>query len=219
MTEVEWDSAQDPESMLAALDDKVTPRKWRLFACGCCRRVWSLLREKIMRESVELAEDYADGLASDEELAAGCQDALGMWSSWPRMDRAIFKAFAAVTWVVKPNADWDVATNALECCLQAECRMQPDEAKQDRCELIRDVFGNPFRGNPRVLATSDAGLERLRLLAESIYDDPERLDTLPGLADALVAAGCQDEEILRHCRVTGSHVRGCWVLDLLLGKK
>ena len=42
---------------------------------------------------------------------------------------------------------------------------------------------------------------------------------MPVLADALEEAGCQDAIILNHCREPGGHVRGCWVVDLLLGKK
>ena len=54
-------------------------------------------------------------------------------------------------------------------------------------------------------------------LAEGIYAD-RAFDRLPLLADALEEAGCADAEILRHCRKPGEHVRGCWLLDLLLGK-
>jgi hypothetical protein len=54
-------------------------------------------------------------------------------------------------------------------------------------------------------------------LAQPIYDE-RAFDRLPLLADALVAAGCTNEEILAHCRSGGEHVRGCWVVDLILGK-
>ena len=54
-------------------------------------------------------------------------------------------------------------------------------------------------------------------LAQTIYDD-RRFDLLPILADALQEAGCADSEILQHCHAPGPHVRGCWVVDLLLGK-
>jgi hypothetical protein len=54
-------------------------------------------------------------------------------------------------------------------------------------------------------------------LAESIYTD-RAFDRLPILADALEEAGCDNADILAHCRQGGEHARGCWVLDLLLGK-
>ena len=42
---------------------------------------------------------------------------------------------------------------------------------------------------------------------------------MPILADALEDAGCTNQDILNHCRGGGEHVRGCWVVDLLLGKE
>jgi hypothetical protein len=54
-------------------------------------------------------------------------------------------------------------------------------------------------------------------LAEAIYAD-RAFDRMPVLADALEEAGCSDDQILSHCRGEGPHVRGCWVVDLVLGK-
>jgi hypothetical protein len=58
----------------------------------------------------------------------------------------------------------------------------------------------------------------VKKLAAAIYDDTA-FDRLPILADALEEAGCHDAEILAHCRGPGPHVRGCWVIDLLIGKE
>jgi hypothetical protein len=217
MIAAEWDSAHAPAHMLSLLGDRVSPRKWRLFACGCCRRVWSLLHDRTMRECVEIAEDHADDLASERALAAVCRQGWETWSNWPRMDQFTFKAVSAAAWVAKPVVDAEVAATVLQCSLNADCRLEPEEAMRDRCELIRDVFGNPFRQAP-VLTGSAARLEIVRELAESIYDDP-RFDDLPILADALLDAGCHDEQILSHCREPGTHVRGCWVVDLVLAKE
>jgi hypothetical protein len=93
--------------------------------------------------------------------------------------------------------------------------LEPEDALRDRCDLIRDVFGNPF-GRLPLLTGPSAGLETVRHLAETIYDEP-RFDHLPALAVALRDAGCHDEQILSHCRKPGNHVRGCWVVDWLLG--
>jgi hypothetical protein len=54
-------------------------------------------------------------------------------------------------------------------------------------------------------------------IARAIYDG-RAFERMPILADALEDAGCGDADILRHCREPGEHVRGCWVVDLLLGK-
>ncbi len=82
-------------------------------------------------------------------------------------------------------------------------------------DQIRDIFGNPFRPvacDPEWL-TSD-----VLALARGIYDD-RAFDRMPILADALQDAGCDNDEVLNHCRDPNQiHVRGCWVVDLLLGK-
>ena len=81
--------------------------------------------------------------------------------------------------------------------------------------ILRDIFGNPFRPvafDPAWRTSTAVGL------AEAIYDE-RAFDRLPILADALQDAGCEDADILGHCRGDGPHVRGCWVVDLVLGKE
>jgi hypothetical protein len=80
--------------------------------------------------------------------------------------------------------------------------------------LIRDPFGNPFR--PVALCPSWLTVG-VRALARAIYED-RTFDLLPLLADALEEAGCTNPAVLDHCRDPGEHVRGCWALDLVLGK-
>jgi hypothetical protein len=87
-----------------------------------------------------------------------------------------------------------------------------------QAELLRCIFGNPFR--PAIVDPSwltwNAGT--VVQLAETIYAE-RRFGDLPVLADALEEAGCANEDILNHCRAPGEHARGCWVVDLLLGKQ
>jgi hypothetical protein len=81
--------------------------------------------------------------------------------------------------------------------------------------IFRCVFGNPFHPvafDPRWRTADTVGLAR------GIYED-RAFDRLPLLADALMDAGCADEQVLEHCRSEGPHVRGCWVVDLVLGKE
>jgi hypothetical protein len=54
-------------------------------------------------------------------------------------------------------------------------------------------------------------------MARVIYD-LRAFDKMPKLVDYLTEAGCASTEVLLHCREPGPHVRGCWVVDLLLGK-
>ncbi len=86
-----------------------------------------------------------------------------------------------------------------------------------QADLLRDIIGNPFRpasADPAWL-TWNGGL--LARMARAIYED-HRFADLPILADALEDAGCTDAEFLAHCRGGGTHARGCWVVDQLLGK-
>jgi hypothetical protein len=91
----------------------------------------------------------------------------------------------------------------------------PEQAEQSR--LLRDVQGNPFRPvavEPGWLAWNDGTVVKL---AQGIYEE-RAFDRSPILADALEEAGCTDADLLGHLRSPGPHVRGCWALDLVLGK-
>jgi hypothetical protein len=103
-------------------------------------------------------------------------------------------------------------TEGLEPSTPVDVRLREREVQ---AALLRDLFGNPFRPASLGAAwlTRDAST-----LAQSIYDDRNFVD-LPILADALEEAGCSDPDILGHCRSGGDHVRGCWVVDLVLNKK
>ena len=82
-------------------------------------------------------------------------------------------------------------------------------------DLLRDIFGSPFRpivADPAWLTPTAVAI------ATAIYAD-RAFERMPILADALEEAGCTNEDVLLHCRSDGQHVRGCWVVDLLLGKE
>ena len=102
----------------------------------------------------------------------------------------------------RQGADYDTAEAAEE---------------REQVRLLRDIFGNPFRFpliDPAWLRWSDGTVVKM---AQSIYDD-RTFDRLPILADALEESGCHDTDILSHCREPAEHVRGCWVIDLVLAK-
>ena len=91
------------------------------------------------------------------------------------------------------------------------------QAEWPRGWLVREIVGNPF--HPVTVSTAwlvwDGGT--VPRLAQAIYAD-RAFDRLPVRADALEDAGCTDTRLLAHCRSGGQHVRGCWAVDLLLGK-
>ncbi|MBP3960792.1 hypothetical protein J8F10_36690 [Gemmata sp. G18] len=87
--------------------------------------------------------------------------------------------------------------------------------KRDQADTLRDIFGNTFR--PVSLSPSWR-TDTAVALATQMYEARE-FSTMPILADALQDAGCDSADILEHCRSKGPHVRGCWVVDLVLGKE
>ncbi|AWM42247.1 hypothetical protein C1280_14260 [Gemmata obscuriglobus] len=80
---------------------------------------------------------------------------------------------------------------------------------------MRDIFGNPFRP---VTFSLEWRTETTVALAAQMYESRD-FSVMPILADALQDAGCDSADILDHCRGSGPHVRGCWVVDLVLGKQ
>jgi hypothetical protein len=93
-----------------------------------------------------------------------------------------------------------------------------DTEQAAQAALLRCIVGQPFwhvSVTPSCLTWSDGTVPRI---ARAIYDE-RAFDRMPILADALADAGCDNADLLAHCRGPGSHVRGCWVVDLLLGKQ
>jgi hypothetical protein len=110
------------------------------------------------------------------------------------------------------------AAEAVKCVAGANGRAARAGERARQAHLVRDLFGNPFRPAPRVDPTWLAwNGGTVRKLAEGIYAE-RAFDRLPILADALEDAGCTDAALLSHCRSAGEHMRGCWPVDLLLGK-
>jgi hypothetical protein len=217
MTETEWLECEQPGRLLEFVHERTSPRKWRLLACALCRRVGSLLQDKRSRRAVETAEGFADGLvlASPQALAEACQGAVDAWSWWPRMDKHTWQALGAATSVAKPAIEISEMVHVLENSLGADCRLAPAEARRDRCEVIRDIFGNPFHSPNLDRSWYEAEGASLPPLVRSIYSE-RRFEAVPEVADLLEKTGCRNGDIIAHCKQPSEHVRGCWVLDLLL---
>lgn len=220
-------------------------RKLRLLSVGCCRADWHLITNADCRRTIEVAERAADSkatrievrnaAASCDALAIAAQDRMQVLmqrghnyrSSNPEvkaimLDQAMAYAASYAASQRGGILGLQIVTNSV-AQLQV---MQPDAAAElplsektrdvgaRHCDLIRDVFGNPFRPvtiDPRWCSSTVLDLAR------TIYDD-RGWERMPILADALMDAGCDSEDLIKHCQGTGPHVRGCFVVDLLLGK-
>jgi hypothetical protein len=226
MTEAEWLACDDPRPMLEKVRGGCRERKWRLFCCACCRRVWRLLRDPRHRAAVAAAERLADGEISPEELVP-IADASYAASFIGPGGRYIHKGGAAHLLLRHFSSydDWDetyrcppLDNTALAAEMVAE-RLRTKE-RGAQAALVRDIFANPFRPvafNPAWRSTTVAALAEAayqeRLLPSGTLD-PQRLAVL---ADAVEEAGA-DAAVVAHLRSGGPHVRGCHVVDLVLGR-
>ena len=205
-TEQEWLKCNDPVQMIDLLEDAYSDRKLRLWGCASLRLVWSMLKEESFRDSVIFAEDFADCLASEGELEKARAEA--QWT------------FEIVESIGLSQAEYDLTLAAASITNSSAFQGARSVAECTEINgklgsaLCRDIFGNPFRPvllDPRWLSSTVFNL------ASTIYD--ERVwERMPILGDALMDAGCDSDEIIQHCQGPGPHVRGCWVVDLLLGK-
>jgi hypothetical protein len=222
MTEQEWMSCEDPWQMLLFLRDKASDRKLRLFKCACCRRIWHLIGPAEYRHVVEVAELFSDQQADESELQRALEDTwtvTGNPGHDPTAWAVIHTAGELVerwNWSYVEDVTHTHAARAVSIAAERGDELDPAELLA-QAALLRDLFGNPFRPaviEPCLLA-HDAG--SLCRMAQTIYEE-RRFADLPILADALEEAGCTDKALLSHCRGPGPHVRGCWALDLILGK-
>jgi hypothetical protein len=231
MTEADWLAASDPQPMLAFLHTRggTSERKLRLFAVACCRRVLHELRDERSREALVVAERYADGLATEGELDDAataacevCEEEAG-WASPDAGEpedtgRPLTYSASAYTAAI-PVGWWGAAPAFVEPYYIILDRTPDKESERvTQAALLRCIVGNPVRPAPSlasaVLAFDGGTVPRL---AAAIYED-RAFGRLPVLADALEDAGCAEPGILGHCRAGGEHVRGCWVVDLVLSK-
>ena len=239
MTEKEWRASTDPQAMLnrARLSGLASQRKQLLFMAACLRRLWPALLYRGSREAVEELERVADQLATDEEWAAAARaaeaaaevarkDADNMASPESVSAWAIYAAAAAAWAVHGAFRDADPALGIVWAANLAEHGGGGYCHPAAQAALLRDLFGPlPFRLLPPVApAWLGWNAGTVGRLAEGVYDDrrlPEgTLDptSLAVLADALEDAGCDQADLLAHLRGSGPHVRGCWAVDLILGK-
>jgi hypothetical protein len=246
MTEAEWLACTEPDEMLEYLRTKASERKLRLFTCACCRRVFEMLADDRSRSGLEAAEYYADNLGSlaeNSEVREGClramEDAAGDSES-AELGHAKWHAACAAVCCTEIHLGWCTARASSQEVRQAEacyCHEsdnpgvevpfpEPEADGTAHAELLRDIIGNPF--SPSKLDPSWLGWNggAIGKAAAAAYEERElpsghlENNRLAVLADMLEEAGATDVALLSHLREQGAvHVRGCWVIDLLLAKQ
>jgi hypothetical protein len=213
-------AADTPEQHEFLLSD----RKHRLLACGLCRRVAPLIDRPELLGVLAAAEAFADGQLGELELSRAREFALSIARSHagiPEQEKYAL-AVALTATVVPPSS------RTFYKSVEPSAASLVDRYLRGALELLADDGG----ALPDVpgFAAAFADLEP----RECVFDPAWRTDTavalarqmyesrdfgaMPILADALQDAGCEDENILNHCRdLAQVHVRGCWVVDLVLG--
>jgi hypothetical protein len=205
MTEAEWLACDDPIQLLRHLQPDENGRKRLLLTSTCLRRSWETLPQA-GREWVECAEQAADHRISLEALSAlqeDCEQAIAdRWGTGKGIEAidAVKELFYARYWFD------DYIYLIGDAAWKAE--------RREQVVILRDIFGNPFRP---VNVTPTWLTSTVVALARQMYESRD-FTPMPILADALQDAGCDHPDILDHCRGPGPHVRGCWVIDLVLGK-
>jgi hypothetical protein len=238
-----WFSGTELRATISFLKGKSHERKLKLFACACCRRINHLLIDDRSKRAIDVVEQFHEGRVTRQiydNAFQSAQDAYMALSRDVANDEAtpglsayrsilrISRMFAAQSVMLCfGDGYWEVTQ---VCCgaLRGQGTSDVDESESrsagEKIEaneqsaqvgLLHDIFGNPFHP---IAIDSEWLTSTVLQLARQTYDSRD-FSILPILADALQDAGCENEEMLNHCRQQTEHVRGCYVLDLLLGKK
>ncbi|WP_020475697.1 hypothetical protein [Zavarzinella formosa] len=230
MTEAEWLNGtfallllDEADRFARDDDDNPTSYEWRKVAArvACLKRLGAAMPEGV-QDWVGRATAYLD----KEDRVASADDLL--YEDRNLVYHAFREAYSGADLELRQRlAAAQDAFRGQDYYAEEDYMLEEDEASvtytgpvyaaesEAHCRIIRDIFGNPFR--PIAFDTAWRTADVLGI-AEGIYDD-RAFGRLPILADALEDAGCDDPDILSHCRGPGPHARGCWVVDLALGKE
>jgi hypothetical protein len=211
MTEPEWLTATDPEVLLRPSPSAGTSRKRRLFVAACCRMVADWLVDGRSRAAMEVLEAFADGDVPPHELSRAerrAHRAAGVVGGSPAQ---------AVAWAADDDLTEHVLTHVADLVAQSfgeRSSAEWAEARAMEAHFVRDILGNPF--HPGMFDPAWRTGTAVTM-ARGMYDSRD-FSPMPILADALQEAGCDNDDVLTHCRGPAPHVRGCWVVDLVLGR-
>jgi hypothetical protein len=178
-------------------------RRLRLFASASCRReVWSDFTDDNVTKAVVTAESYADGLIPFTEVDQLRNELLAPLSEV--VSRRLEELLKIVS-LLATDSRYETEGPLSSITRQIGGRFPNQSHVQS--DLLRDIFGPlPFRP---VTLDPDCLTPTVKALGEAIYQECA-FDRLPILADALEENGCKQEEVLKHLRGEGEHVRGCW---------
>ncbi len=236
MTEAEWRACENPSKMRK----QILPRgfrvaRWLHFHIACVQRVRHLLNAPAVKwldnvsglSGAGLTHALKDGkrwsLSSEDhlqvyELSERIRRCRTKAARRRLMNQADFAALCAFGWV---GPFCSLAASNWVCVAVGRCGWPPAAQAAARAErrehasLMRCVFRSTLSPVPLSPAWRTSTVVAL---AAQMYQSQD-FSAMPILGDALQDAGCDSPEVLDHCRAPGAHVRGCWVVDLVLGKE
>lgn len=238
MTEAGWLAEPNFVRLVQYVEPRASARRLRLLAAAFCRAGSSILINPELVAAVDTIENYADGVVNAAELekaraharvvAVQAYENYVRWSEGAVREGANPMVEHQVAWAVAFAATTPLPVAAVgtrmgeasgqpgpDAGLLAEAVAPPEFLAQLRAVVV-DLFGNPFQPVP---ADPTWRREETLALANKMYETRD-FSSMPALGDALQKLGCTNEAVLAHCRDTSRpHFRGCWVLDLVLGKE
>jgi hypothetical protein len=246
MTEAQWLACADPQLMLVFVRDTASDRKFRLFALACCARIDQHITDprsqaalRFAEQHVEAgvrgrrgrpavvagsrlacraAEDFAQTASAAEDYAQALLEVNAAYAADGPLIPLGYHAALFSSGFASNTVGWASGCADRPGPLPPTYEAAQGAEKAAQTVLLQDVLGPlPFRAVAVAPAWLSWNKGRLRHLATAIFEE-RSFEGLPVLADALEEAGCTNVDMLNHCRGPGPHVRGCWVVDLLLGK-
>lgn len=207
---------------------RLTERKQRLLACACVRRVEGMLSAPVLRAVIDASEAFADGGLTLDDLEAAFRAASAASKALPPHSPVALAAWAATRTATHPQycvrrfdrqETLHLSQIVTEALIPGDGPFDPRvaDARQVEADAHQRLLEDIELPDVAVFAPrwrSDAVLSMARGMYESRDFHP-----IPILADALQDAGCEEETLLTHCLGPGPHVRGCWVVDLVLEKR
>lgn len=227
MNEDRWRTCADPDEMLNFLEPRASSCKLQRFAVACCRRAWHLSDDVRHRDAIEAAEGMANDLLRPADFQRITKPVVELWANIPPIvERTAFDHMTAATRHLGGGGSSRYAARFVAMGLADLAGIRDSASwiaarkseKAIQCAMLRDIFGSPFRPFEFDSAWLRSDGAPAMEVARRIDETGQFVD-LTTLADALERAGCNDRAVLDHCRAPGLHVRGCWVVDALLGRE
>lgn len=211
MREDQWLASDEPRRMLTALrkKGKASRRKLALFVVAGDRLLLTLLSPVYF---YDLSERWLE--IYEREAETGEMPRTETFPD-PTQELPANLSLHEFEWVRRLAFDSVEERVRRARTLAPSDRFDADEYRAMQVSYLRCIFGNPYR---TITLDHSFVTPRVKQLAAAIYEE-KAFERLPILADALEEAGCTNVDILDHCRQQSVHVRGCWLVDLLLEKQ